>query len=65
MNWIGGQANHTGDCALHMKTVKLSLSSSLKVKVLVTQSSLTLCDPMDCSSPGSPVHGVLQIRILV
>ena len=22
----------------------------------VTQSSLTLCDPMDCSKPGFPVH---------
>ena len=22
----------------------------------VTQSSLTLCDPMDCSTPGLPVH---------
>ena len=25
--------------------------------VLVTQSCLTLCDPMDCSPPGSSVHG--------
>ena len=28
------------------------------------QSSLTLCDPMDCSPPGSSVHGILQARIL-
>ena len=28
------------------------------------QSCLTLCDPMDCSPPGSPVHGILQARIL-
>ena len=28
------------------------------------QSCLTLCDPMDCSSPGSSVHGILQTRIL-
>ena len=28
------------------------------------QSCLTLCDPMDCSSKGSPVHGVLRARIL-
>ena len=34
------------------------------VKVLVTQSCLTLCDPMDCSLPGSSVHGILQARIL-
>ena len=24
----------------------------------------TLCDPMDCGSPGSSVHGILQTRIL-
>ena len=35
-----------------------------KMKVLVTQSYLTLCDPMDCNPPGSSVHGILQARIL-
>ena len=30
----------------------------------VSQSCLTLCDPMDCSLPGSSVHGILQARIL-
>ena len=34
------------------------------VKVLVAQSCLTLCDPMDCSLPGSSVHGISQARIL-
>ena len=33
-------------------------------KVLVAQSCLILCDPMDCSSPGSSVHEILQARIL-
>ena len=33
-------------------------------KVLVAQSCPALCDPMDCSSPGSSVHGILQARIL-
>ena len=35
-----------------------------KVKVLVTQSCPTLCDPMDWRPPGSSVHGILQARIL-
>ena len=35
-----------------------------KVKVLVAQSCLTLCDPMDCSLPNSSVHGILLARIL-
>ena len=32
--------------------------------VLVTQLCPTLCDPMDCSPPGSSVHVMLQARIL-
>ena len=38
--------------------------SILEVLVLVTQSCLTLCDPMDCSPLGSFVHGIPQARIL-
>ena len=30
----------------------------------VTQSCLTLHDPMDCSLPGSPVQGIFQARVL-
>ena len=40
---------------------------SLSVKAClccVLKSCLTLCDPMDCSLPGSSVHGVLQAEIL-
>ena len=29
-----------------------------------TQSCPTLCDPMDCSLPGSSVHGIFQARVL-
>ena len=29
----------------------------------VAQSYLTLCDPMDCSLPGSSVHGIFQARV--
>ena len=36
----------------------------MKVKVSVIQSCLALCNPMDCSLPGSSVHGILQARIL-
>ena len=38
--------------------------STVKVKVLVTQSCPTLCNPMDCSPPDSSVYGILQARIL-
>ena len=36
----------------------------LTAKLLVTQLCPTLCDPMDCSLPGSSVHEILQARIL-
>ena len=34
------------------------------VFVLVTKSSLTLCDPMDCSMPSSSVHRISQANVL-
>ena len=42
-------------------------SEELQIKVKeseVTQSCLTLCYPMDCSLPGSSVHGIFQARVL-
>ena len=36
----------------------------LKVKMLIAQLCPTLCDPMDCSLPGSFVHEISQARIL-
>ena len=41
----------------------ISIMTSM-LKVLVTQSYLTLSDPMDCSPPGSSVHRIFQARIL-
>ena len=41
----------------------IRLAPSL-LRVLVTQSCLTLYDLMDCSPPGSSVHGILQAKIL-
>ena len=40
--------------------IELVQSSKVKVKVLVFQSCLTLCYPMDCNLPGSSVHGILR-----
>ena len=36
----------------------------MKVKVFLSQLSLTLHNPKDCSPPGSSVHGIPQARIL-
>ena len=44
-------------------TIALSSDKCLEI-VLVTQSCLPLCDPMDCSRSGSSVHGISQARTL-
>ena len=36
----------------------------VKIESAVAQSCLTLSDPMDCSPPGSSIHGILQARVL-
>ena len=36
---------------------------TVQVKMLVSQLCPTLCDPMNCSLPGSSAHGILQARI--
>ena len=47
-----------------MQSVTVEYNYNSSVCVLVVHSCLSLCDPMDCSLPGSCVHGVLQARIL-
>ena len=49
-------------CFLHHFILVQLLSRGL-VR-LHAQSCLTLCDPMDCSPPGSSVHGIFQARTL-
>ena len=44
-----------------LKKLKIELSCCC---YLVAKSCPTLCNPMDCSPPGSSVHGILQVRIL-
>ena len=48
------------------KTIKTVIDWASKNRACAKslQSCPTLCDPMDCSPPGSSVHGILQARIL-
>ena len=70
---FGGSGYHYSSSQLYLKLLmtRISLCSDNQLaveyhrrkqsccclKVKVTQSSPTLCDPMDCSLPGSSVHG--------
>ena len=51
-------------CHLWGLTVRHNWSYLAAAAAKLFQLSLTLCDPMDCSPPGSSVHGILQVRIL-
>ena len=53
------QGKNTGvGCYFLLQCMKVKSESE------VTQSYLTLSDPMDCSPPGSSVHGIFQARVL-
>ena len=46
------------------KTKVITINHGLKSESEITQSCLTLSDPMDCSLPGSSVNGIFQARVL-
>ena len=52
------------DCASVSPPSSMLLLCIKVGKVLVAWSYPTLCDPMDCSPPGSSVHDILQGRVL-
>ena len=59
--------NYVRFCNIYFKVTVLGAiqgDNHVCICVLVTQSCPTLCDPMDCSPPGSSVHGILQARTL-
>ena len=52
------------DIVLDLKQLRVGKKATLAMFVLVAQSCPTHWDPIDCSLPGSSVHGILQARIL-
>ena len=56
--WDSTGKNTAVGCHFLLQCMKVKSESE------VTQSCLTLCDPMDCSLSGSSVHGVFQARVL-
>ena len=53
---------HTDSLPLHLLLVNSQINAAAAAKLL--QSCLTLCDPMDCSLPGSSAHEIFQARVL-
>ena len=56
--WDSPGKNVGVDCHFLLQCMKLKVESE------VAQSYLTLHEPMDCSLPGSSIHGNFQARVL-
>ena len=65
--------SHSEGCLFTLHIVSLAMQTLLSLirsylfataTAKSLQSCLTLCDPIDCSPPGSPVPGILQARTL-
>ena len=56
--WDSPGKNTGVGCHFLLRCMKVKSQSE------VAQSYLTLSDPMDCSPPGSSVHGIFQARVL-
>ena len=56
--WDSPGKNTRVGCHFLLQCMKVKSESE------VAQSCPTLCDPMDCSLPGSSVHGIFQARVL-
>ena len=52
------------ECSFLCYTVGRCWLSSLYMAAATSLQCPTLCDPMDCSLPGSSVHGIFQARVL-
>ena len=73
MSWQYQRQCCLSPCSLDLKSLPIRMPlhitkcsgvwDSVSVCVLVAQSCLTLCDPMDYRPPGFSVHGILQTRI--
>ena len=62
-SWDSGRQLQALDSNPHFLGQLTFLSLSFLNDVL-SRSVVSLCGPMDCSQPGSSVHGILQARIL-
>ena len=60
----GGNQLGIWEGQIHTTLHKVTTKDLLRIALLLTRSCRTLCDPKDCGPPGSPVHGILQARIL-
>ena len=54
----------TGATLKRYRTPKVREKVKVKSESEVAQSCPTLSDPMDCSLPGSSIHGISQARVL-
>ena len=61
---VWDSASHTLCCKVGFLVCGLFPRRLYRQCVCIAQPCLTLCDPVDCSLPGSSVHGISQARAL-
>ena len=64
LSTVGRMVNETNVVLDRMECVCVCVCARACAPTKSFQSCPTLCNPMDCSSPGSFVHGILQARML-
>ena len=63
-SWVVCSTRLTWEGHLQGRGVETAEEGGACMRATSLRSCLTLCDPMDCSPPGSSVHGMLQARIM-
>ena len=63
---VGGRLGENGNMYEYAESIYCppETFTTLLIGCMCHSVVLTLCDPMDCSLPGSSVHGIFQVRIL-
>ena len=59
---LWAQGSNSG--LLHCRQIIVWIPRENESEIEVAQMCPTLCDPVDCSLPGSSIHGILQARVL-
>ena len=62
--WTSGKSRFMYCWSLAWRILSITLLECAAAAAKSLRSCPTLCDPMDCSLPGSSIHGIFQARIL-
>ena len=62
--WLEGKGHKRKKSENEIENATGDMTAAAAAAAKSLQSCPTLCDPMDCSLPGSSIHGIFQARVL-